>query len=525
MVMSVVKASALTNALPSAILDPSKNDFLGTWLTVYSNKDSRLLLDGREVERKTNESIFLPLGAHLLKVEAMTSRSNAGAKITLDPDWGVGAWIWDYKTYDKQKVRLWRSVLIPPNTTVAQAKLDITADNGYQLFLDGREIGEGSDLRHITEYDVTSLLLPGPHVLAVEAFNDDKEAGVLAGLKVIFTTGGVMATPTDTSWRIVPADESSWKNLPQARETWPHARIIGRFKESPWAYLPAGFSRLPPVQPLHLFLWQRGWFQAGLLCGCGVVLLVCLQLMIRLTMQSKARELLQRERSRVARDIHDELGAGLTQVLLLGEVARKEVQPPPAGESGIERLCVKVRELSTTVDEIVWAVNSRHDTVQDFARHVCKYAQAFFASSAILCRLDVASEIPALPFDLPVRRNLFLAVKEALNNAAKHSAATELFLRIHLEPGLLIVTVEDNGRGFAPSLATGERNGLTNLRQRLAEIEGTCEVLSQPGAGCRVVMRVSTARSRPGMIPWFRLKIKGPPLKVRGPLPDPIRPA
>ena len=240
--------------------------------------------------------------------------------------------------------------------------------------------------------------------------------------------------------------------------------------------------------------------------------------MVRLTAQAKAQGLLQRERARIARDIHDELGAGLTQLLLLGEVARKEGSPTASGRSGVERLCGKARGLSVALDDVVWAVNSRHDTLRDFARHTCKYAQSFFANSPIRCRLDVDSEIPPLPFDLPVRRNLFLAVKEVLNNAAKHSGATELFLRIHRSGAEVVVSVEDNGKGFDPALVGTERNGLANLKQRMDEIGGTCTVTSTPGGGCRVALRVPQSQSRPRLAQWFR---SGQSWETRPPAPMP----
>src|ERR1019366_8730924 len=103
---------------------------------------------------------------------------------------------------------------------------------------------------------------------------------------------------------------------------------------------------------------------------------------------------------------------------------------------------------SRNMDEVVWAINSRRDTLRDFATYVCKYAQAFLSSTTIRCRLDVEPELPEMVFDLPIRRNLFLAVKEALNNAAKHSRANELYLRIHRQGEGLQVIVEDNGKGI-----------------------------------------------------------------------------
>ncbi len=95
-----------------------------------------------------------------------------------------------------------------------------------------------------------------------------------------------------------------------------------------------------------------------------------------------------------------------------------------------------------------------------------------------------------------MRRNLLLAVKEALNNAAKHSGAGELFLRIHRKNQKLVVIVEDNGKGFDPALAGAERNGMTNMFQRMREVGGRCAVASRPGGGCRVAFPVPLAAAR-----------------------------
>ena len=489
--------------LPSSSVDPRKRVKEGARLKVILDKDYRLVLDGRAFERATNDSILLPLGIHTLKVETVGGPSNTPLAVVLDPDWGVGAWIWDHTTNDKQKVRLWRSFVIPLGTKVISATLDITADNGYRILLDGHEIGEGSDLRHITEYDLTRLLQSGRHVIAVDAFNDDKEAGVLAGLAVELSGGQRIQIPSDTSWRIVPENERGWENQLQAPENWPHAMVIGRFMMSPWAFVPAGFTRLPTIQPVDTHFWKSDWFQVGILSVCGIALLVCLQLMSRLAMNARSQELLGRERTRIARDIHDELGSGLTQLLLLGEVAKKEQAATTNGQTGIEQLCSKARGLSVTVDQIIWAVNSRHDTLQDFVRHTCKFAQSFFINSPIRCRLDVEAEIPPLPFGLHLRRNLFLAVKEALNNAAKYSEVTELFLRIYRHGAEIVVVVEDDGKGFDLALVSAERYGLTNLKQRMAEIGGTFEMSSEPGKGCRVTLKVPLSQRRPLLSKWF----------------------
>ncbi len=380
-----------------------------------------------------------------------------------------------------------------------RARLDITADNGYHVLLDGREVGRGSDWRSVSEYDLTWLLPPGAHVLAVDAFNDAREAGVLAGLRIELTDGNVIEIPSDTTWRIVPEKERGWEHRRQAPPNWPHARVVGRFKGSPWAFAPTGPTLLPPLHPVELHFWNSGWFQVVLLSVCGVAVLACLQLMARLAMHTKSQKLLQRERARIARDIHDELGAGLTQLLLLGEVARKEGRSRAGGSSGIERLCGE----GARAFQWPWMKSSGRLTPATTRCGISPGTPASTPSRFLPTRRSVAgwtwsSDVPPLPFELPVRRNLFLAVKEALNNAAKHSGATELFLRIHCPGAEVVVSMEDNGKGFDPAGVSAERNGLTNLTQRMAEIGGTCEVASKPGEGCRVTLRVPHSTPAPG---------------------------
>src|ERR1700722_19085833 len=114
------------------------------------------------------------------------------AASTLDYNDGLGSWIWVQETHDKQTCRLWKSFEIPKSALVAQARLLITADNEYRLFLDGREVGHGSDWRSLTEYDLTWLLAPGTHVLAVEGFNDQDQAGVILGMRIEMEDGQIM---------------------------------------------------------------------------------------------------------------------------------------------------------------------------------------------------------------------------------------------------------------------------------------------------------------------------------------------
>lgn len=481
------------------------------------------MLSRRNSGRSASARALALAGWLLAGVAGVTgAESNAPPVVTLDPHWGVGVWIWDTNAFAKQTCRLWREFAIPSGATVARARFRITADNGFRFLFDGREIGRGSDWRSMTEYDLTWLLRPGKHVLAVEGFNDRLEAGVLAGLKIELMDGRAFEFPSDQSWYVVPETERDWERARQVRPNWRRAAIVGAFGQPPWITKPLAVTLLPPLQPITLHFWQTAWFQILSLSVCGIAVLFSLHLMARLAVQSRAEGMLQRERARIARDIHDELGAGLTQLLLLGEVAQKEVPSTPEGRAQIERLCGKARGLSVALDEVVWAVNSRRDTLRDFVSHTCKSAQSFLANTSIRCRLDVELDLPAVPFALPVRRNLFLAVKEAVNNAAKYSEARELFLRIHRRGPDVLVVVEDNGKGFEPALADPERNGLANMAQRMTEVGGRCEVVSRPGAGCRVTFIAPlTARSARAVARPHKRSAAGAPPTAQHTNPDP----
>jgi signal transduction histidine kinase len=163
------------------------------------------------------------------------------------------------------------------------------------------------------------------------------------------------------------------------------------------------------------------------------------------------------------------------------------------------------------MNEIIWMVNSQRDTFRDFTAYVCKYAETFLQGTPIRCRFEVEEEMPDLPCDLGVRRNLFFGVKEALNNAARHSGASEVLLEIHWRDQQMVVAVEDNGGGFDPASANGQGNGLSNMSARAAEAGGVCRVRSRPGAGCRVEFAVPGARANGPHLKFWRRPASGQP--------------
>ena len=235
---------------------------------------------------------------------------------------GIGKWIWTTNFSDKQFCRLWRSFTIPGTNMVRKAILRLTADNAYRVYLDGREIGQGGNWNSLTDYDVTWLLAAGAHVLAVEAFNDAWEGGLILGLNVDFTAGPPWRLVSDKSWYIVPENVRRWPRRTAADSSWIHAQEVAVLGQFPWWREPKGgiYAR-PPLLPELSYFWQTGWFLAVVLVVAGLALILSVRLAAKLAVQTRAQKLLERERALIARDIHDDLGAGLTQLVLQGEVA------------------------------------------------------------------------------------------------------------------------------------------------------------------------------------------------------------
>lgn len=215
---------------------------------------------------------------------------------------------------------------------------------------------------------------------------------------------------------------------------------------------------------------------------------------------------LERERTRIARDIHDDLGASLTHITMLTQSARSH--PDRSLETGgeLDQIYGTARELTRAMEEVVWAVSPKHDTLDSLANYLGIYAQDFAAASGLRCRLDLPAQLSQRPLSTQTRHNVFLAFKETLHNVAKHATASEVRVSLGIENGNFVLTVEDNGRGCreltpqpvpngvaerAPRLLTG--HGIASMNSRLEEIGGQCEIQSTYGLGTRVQFTVPFA--------------------------------
>ncbi len=248
-------------------------------------------------------------------------------------------------------------------------------------------------------------------------------------------------------------------------------------------------------------IWEATWFRvtgtmsAASLLGSAVMLIARRRYRQKLE-RLEQQKTLERERARIAQDLHDDLGAGLVEISFGSELAQDTALRPDEAREHTREIGVRAREMVTALDEIVWAVNPKHDDVSSLTTYFCQYAQHFLKTTPVRCHLNVAKDLPDAPLNAEKRHNLFLAFKEALSNLVQHSGANDLHLAISVQKGILLVSVGDNGCGMDLTIPREQSgaDGLGNMRRRLQQLGGKCELTSSLGQGMTVTFKVPLQR-------------------------------
>ena len=281
--------------------------------------------------------------------------------------------------------------------------------------------------------------------------------------------------PRDADWVDAGAERSvSYNNLPAGSYRF---LVIACNNDGVWNETGASLA-------IHMLphYWQAGGFRAGV-GAVGVGLLVYFYR----ARVDRLREI-EQLRIQIASDLHDDVGSRLTKVAMVTELVDRETPDTDRSKPHIENISGTVREITRAMDEIVWTINPRNDTLDNLANYVFQYATEYFQNTGVRCRLDVPAELPDHPISTEERHNLFMAVKEAFNNVLKHSAATEVRVGLTVADNLLTITIADNGRGVSPNLAGSTGDGLVNMKKRLQKIGGRFAFRSTPGQGTAVTL-------------------------------------
>lgn len=261
------------------------------------------------------------------------------------------------------------------------------------------------------------------------------------------------------------------------------------------AWNSSGSSVKLSLQP---HFWQTWWFSGAAILSGAIAVSGAARFVTRKRLQRELdrlerQHILEKERARIAQDIHDDLGSSLTRIAMLGERAREDLANPAAAETHVGKIVICAHESVRSLDEIVWAVNPAHDTLDSLAEYISHFTNEFFQNTSIQCRLEIPMDLPSYPLPADMRHNVFLAVKEALNNVLKHSQATEVCVRMSESASRVQVLIEDNGCGF-DSRMTGMGNGLGNMRKRLEELGGRFDISSAAGHGAKIKLEIDLSR-------------------------------
>ncbi|MEY2600121.1 MAG: hypothetical protein RLZZ142_2380 [Verrucomicrobiota bacterium] len=276
-----------------------------------------------------------------------------------------------------------------------------------------------------------------------------------------------------------------------------------------YAYLPAGeyrlrlqdvtlegqpmaessVTRIVVVPPFYEAPWFRVLLGLAVVGGAAGWVRRATRLRMQRRLDTLERErVVDRERSRIARDLHDNLGADLTHLALISDLAHADAADPDKVRKCFDQIFETARNLTRQVDEIVWAVNPANDSLNGFVPFLSNYAQHFLSAAEVACRLEIPASLPDTPLSSAERHALLMLVKEALHNVVKHAHATEVRLRIRAEGSLLEIVVEDDGCGMAERVVEGDGTG--NMRQRAAAIGASLERWSSPGGGTTLRVRL-----------------------------------
>jgi signal transduction histidine kinase/ligand-binding sensor domain-containing protein len=246
-------------------------------------------------------------------------------------------------------------------------------------------------------------------------------------------------------------------------------------------------------------LWRSSWALAlyGVAAAgsvAGSVRVVSHRRLRRRVTRLEQQQAMERERMRIAQDMHDEIGSKLTKISFLSELAKGEIKAPGALAEKVDSIAGTSRDLLKALDEIVWAVNPRNDTLEQLCAYLSQYAREYFQNTAVDCAVNLQPNLPKLAMSAELRHNLFLAFEESLNNVLKHSGASTVQVSIQVKEENLKISIGDNGRGFELGGGTDDRlatnrtsdgaaalagDGLVNMEQRLAEVGGRFSIESR----------------------------------------------
>jgi two-component sensor histidine kinase len=238
--------------------------------------------------------------------------------------------------------------------------------------------------------------------------------------------------------------------------------------------------------------WQTRWFYLAV----AVLALFASVMITRMLSNRKIKEKLralekqraiEAERNRISKDMHDEIGSGLTHIALMSDIINSRERSESEIKNGIQTIATSSRKLIQNMSDIVWTLNTENDTLENLLAYIREQSSTWLEPFDITYHIRFPDELPLIHLTNEQRRNLFLVTKEAISNAMKHAAATEIILSFEIVPHQFRFRIIDNGKGFNGKNKKINSNGLNNMKKRMTEIEGTVEIISEENKGTTIL--------------------------------------
>jgi signal transduction histidine kinase/ligand-binding sensor domain-containing protein len=241
--------------------------------------------------------------------------------------------------------------------------------------------------------------------------------------------------------------------------------------------------------------WLTWWFIALAVLAIGSLFVFVIRYISQRNLREKILRLekeqaIEKERNRIARDMHDDLGSGLTKIAILSEVAKTQLQQKEIVTLQLENISYSSRELVDNLQNIIWVLNPKNDSLENLSAYVREYALKFFDSTNVDVHFNYPQQIPSIKLSEEQRRNIFMVIKETLNNIAKHSCCNTIFIELTIDKKQLQVKIKDDGKGFEIHSARQFANGLNNMKQRMDQVNGSYEITSALNEGTVTTLTV-----------------------------------
>ncbi len=287
----------------------------------------------------------------------------------------------------------------------------------------------------------------------------------------------------DRDWVYTTGDKARYSNLPPG-----NYRFLLKVSnnENLWNEQPLALriTILPPY-------WQTWWFRLLVVLALALTAFFAARYYIRQRILVKTRELekqhaLNMERIRISKDVHDDIGSGLSKISLLSEIANKKIRENQPHGKDISNITAISKELVDNMRDLIWVLNPENTTLDNLVSRIREYCADYIDGVNIAAIFNFPELVPAINISREVQRNIFSTIKEAVNNCVKHSGATGIKVDVSIHNSTLSIAITDNGAGFAENELKGTGNGLRNMKQRIASIGGQCTITSAIHEGTTV---------------------------------------